>query len=75
MTWDNFLNEQSRNGVYATELFIKTTAVLVGINIHITSEHCTREHPYNIVTSTWSDEDTHSVNSILIGNISGVHFQ
>ena len=37
MTWDNFLNEQSRNGVYATELFIKTTAVLVGINIHITS--------------------------------------
>ena len=57
MTWDNFLNEQSRNGVYATELFIKTTTVLVGINIHIISEHCTREHPYNIVTSTWSDEE------------------
>ena len=49
--------------------------MLVGINIHITSEHCTQEYPYNIVTSSWSDEETHSVNSILIGNISGVHFQ
>ena len=75
MTWDNYLNDQLCNEVYATELFIKTTAVLVGINMHITSEHCTRQHPYNIVTSTWNDEETHNANSILIGNISGVHFQ
>ena len=76
LTWENFINKQSRNGVYVTELFIKTTAVLVGLNIHITSEYCTQQHPYNIVTSTWNNEETHNnVNSILIGNISGVHFQ
>ena len=75
MTWDNFLIEQTHSGVYATELFIKTTTVLVGINICITSEYCTQQHPYNIVTSTWSDEETHHVNSLLLGNISGLHFQ
>ena len=75
MTWDNFLIEQSHSGVYAIELFIKTIAVLVGINISITSEYCTQQHPYNIITSTWSDEETHSINSLLLGNISGIHFQ
>ena len=39
MTWDNFLIEQTHNGVYATELFIKTAAVLIGINIQITSAY------------------------------------
>ena len=33
MTWDNYLIDQLNNGVYAIELFIKTTAVLIGINI------------------------------------------
>ena len=66
ITWDNFLIEQTRNGVYATELFIKTTAVLIGINIQITSEYCTRQHPYNILTSTWNDEETNTANLILI---------
>ena len=75
MTWENFINEQSRNRVYVTELFIKITAVLVGLNIHITSEYCTQQHLYNIVTLIWNDEETHNVNSMLIGNISGVHFQ
>ena len=40
MTWDNLLNEQLCNGIYATELFIKTTAVLVGINIRTSSVSC-----------------------------------
>ena len=75
MTWDNFLIAQTHNGMYATELFIKTAAVLIGINIQITSEHCTRQHPYNIVASTWNDEETSTANLILIGNISGIHFQ
>ena len=78
MSWDSFISEQSNSGVYATELFIKTTAVLLGMNIHITSEHCTPEHPYNIITSSWNDDDqerTSSSNAILIGNISGIHFQ
>ena len=26
--------------------------MLLGINIHITSEHCTPEHPYNMITSS-----------------------
>ena len=39
MTWDNFLIEQTHNAV---ALFTKTAAaVLIGINIQITSEHCT----------------------------------
>ena len=78
MSWDSFISEQSNSGVYATELFIKTTAVLLGMNIYITSEHCTPEHPYNIITSLWNDDDherTSSSNAILIGNISGIHFQ
>ena len=29
MTWENSINEQSHNGVYVTELFIKTTAMLL----------------------------------------------
>ena len=38
ITWSDFINEQSCNGTYATELFIKATAVMIGIDIHITSE-------------------------------------
>ena len=63
MTWDDFLIAQTHNGVYATELFIKTAAVLIGINIQITSEYCTPQHPYNIVKS---DEETNTANVILI---------
>ena len=77
MSWDSFISEQSNNGVYATELFIKTTAVLLRMNIHITSVHCTPEHPYNIITSSWNDDDherTSSSNAILIGNIYGYIF-
>lgn len=51
MTWDEFLANQSHNGVHATELFIKTTAVFIGLNIHITTQYCTTAHPYNVVTS------------------------
>ena len=75
MAWDDFLIAQTHNGVYATEPFIETAAVLIGINIQITSEHCTRQHPYNMVTSTWNDEETNTANLILTGNISGIHFQ
>ena len=33
MTLDEFLYDQSGNGTYATELFIKITAVIIGIDI------------------------------------------
>lgn len=51
LSWNDFLNQQMNNGVYATELFIKTAAVLLGCKIHITSEMCTTTHPYNICYS------------------------
>ena len=39
MTWDEFFGDQSNNGVHATELFIKATAVFIGHNINITTEY------------------------------------
>ena len=74
--WDDFLIQQMCNGVYATELFIKVAAVLLGCHIHITSELCTETNPYNIVTPSW-DETDHSSGSyiFIIGNLSGIHFQ
>ena len=35
----------SLNGVHAIELFIKTTAVFIGMTIHITTQYCTTAHP------------------------------
>jgi len=52
LPWDTFLYEQSKNGTYAMELFIKTAAVIIGADIHITSERCTRESPFNKIAST-----------------------
>ena len=70
MTWDEFLADQSNNGVHATELFIKSMAVFIGHNINITTEYCTTAHPYNVITSTWNDTDGENQdNTILIGNI------
>ena len=52
MPWSAFSNEQNIIGTYATELFNKMTAVIIGVDIHITSEHCTRDSPYNKITSS-----------------------
>ena len=75
ITWSDFINEQSYNGTYATELFIKATAVMIGIDIHIISELCTREHQFNIITAVWDGTPTFNSPPLMIGNISGVHFQ
>ena len=75
MSWDEFINEQNMVGTFATELFIKATAVIVGVDIHITSEHCNRESPFNIITSSWNDTYSSSSPPLLIGNLSGLHFQ
>ena len=44
MTWDEFLANQSQNGTHATELFLKTIAVFIGMNIHIITQYCTTEY-------------------------------
>ena len=59
MPWDKFINEQSIIGTFATELFIKATVVIIGADIHITSEHCNRESSFSIITSTWNDAVHH----------------
>ena len=75
LSWDAFLYDQSRNGTYSTELFIKTTAVIIGVDIHITSEHYTRQYPFNKITAFWNGSECSTSPPLLIGNISGVHFQ
>ena len=45
MSWEAFVKQQSRIGTYATELFIKATAVYIGVDVLITSENCTEEQP------------------------------
>ena len=52
-TWEEFLSKQATNGVYATALFCMATAVLLQINIHVTSEQCTRAQPYNCISKNW----------------------
>ena len=69
ISWDELINEQSRISTFAT------MAVIVGVDIHITSEHCNREPPFSIITSTWNNAYSSSSPSLLNGNISGLYFQ
>ena len=59
VSWSAFLNEQTKTGTSATDLFIKMTAVIIGVDKHITSEYCTTESPYNNITSSWNDVECH----------------
>ena len=74
-TWEAFVQQQSRNGTYTTELFIKATVVYVSVDVLITSKNCTEEQPYAKVANAWNDDSPSDSPSVLIGNISGVHFQ
>jgi len=67
LSWDAFVYEQSKNGTYAAKLFIKAAAALIGVNDHITSELCSREFSFNKIRA--------SLPPLLIGNLSGAHFQ
>ena len=75
MSWDNHIAQQRRVGTYATEVFIKATAVYMGIDILITSENCTEQNPYTKVIKSWNNEILDVSPSIVIENISGIHFQ
>ena len=39
MLWNSFISKQPNNGVYSTELFIKTTVVFIGVNVIIMLHH------------------------------------
>ena len=56
-------------------MFIKATAVYIGVDILITSENCTEQNPYTKVTKSWNNDILDASPSIVIGNISGIHFQ
>ena len=80
MNWLQFLHNQEKDGVYATELFIKATAVFLGIDIRVTSERCTLSNPFNVWSRFWDHHDgaNNSFNGnvcMLLGNIDNVHFQ
>ena len=44
---DSYLNHMKKNGVGADRFIICMTAMFLGKNIFLTSESCTKEHPWN----------------------------
>ena len=77
-SWIHFLHHQANNAVYATELFIKGTAVFLGIDIHINTPGCNISRPYNVVNRFWQNSHEAVNNSpaaMLLGNICDIHFQ
>ena len=78
MSWSDFLNEQQKNGTYATELFIEASAIFLGIEIRITSTHSTPQNQYftfHPISQLICNIENQSHVYMLIGNIRNVHFQ
>ena len=82
------LIRQEENGRDATELFIKAAAVLLGVDIHITSEISRTSDPYVKLSRFWGEsnncmsfspnmsyEEVSSIQPILLGSLHEVHFQ
>ena len=57
MNWLQFLHNQEKDGVYATKLCVKATAVFLGIKIHVTSERYTLSNPFNVWSRFWDHHD------------------
>ena len=74
--WEEMLLQQEKNGTYVDILFIQATAVLLGLDIYVTSENSKRETPFTIIKSTW-DNDYVTVNKpvIYLASIDSNHFQ
>ena len=68
-TWNNFVNAQGRNGEFANSIFI------IDVDIFITSETCTRDHPFVIMSRVWDHSQPPSPNPMIIGSIRNAHFQ
>ena len=53
MSWEEMLLQQEKDGTYVDILFIQATAVLLGLDIYVTSENSKRETPFTIIKSSW----------------------
>ena len=74
---EQYLNEQSSNNRMAGDIFIMSTAVLVGLDIHINSAECNQSQPVNIIKRYWQEADIPDRNDhpfLLIGHFQQ-HFQ
>ena len=64
--------------VHVDILFIQATAVLLGLDIYVTSENSKRETPFTIIKSTWhtnNDSVTDNKPVIYLASIDSNHFQ
>ena len=81
LDWQGFLDQQSQNSIYATELFIQATAALLDIDIYVTNENCTENQPFNKIFRFWNNDNLPNQNCqsndkyLLLGNINSDHFQ
>ena len=70
--WSAFLNEQTKTAwahLPQNYLLRWMQNFIIGIDIHVTSEHCTRKSAYDKITSLWNDVDCHTSPPLLIGNV------
>ena len=90
MTWEQLLTSQERSTVYAEEMFIRATAMMLNLNILVTSETHSRSVPYNLISC--SPDESHNISGerqitqmltdgketgvlIRLGRINENHFQ
>ena len=59
MTWEQLLQNQERSTVFVEELFIRATAIMLNVNILVTSENNTRDRPYTLISC--SPDESHNV--------------
>ena len=78
MSWEEMLLQQEKNGTYVDTLFIQATAVLLGLDIYVTSENSKRETPFTIIKSTWHTNNNSVADNkpvIYLASIDSNHFQ
>ena len=79
-TWDELLNQQARDTIYATELFIKATAVMLGKDICVNSPSCDINSPFNRISCFWDRQLQFDANMtlsayLLLASVNNNHFQ
>ena len=90
MTWEQLLQNQERSTVFVEELFIRATAIMLNVNILVTSENNTQDRPYTLISCL--PDESHNVSGerqvtqmltdgndtgvlIGLGSINSDHFQ
>lgn len=79
-TWNELLNQQARDTIYATEVFIKATAVLLQIDICVNSPSCDANSPFNRISCFWDrqlpfDANMNLSSYFLLASVNNNHFQ